>query len=174
MMRILPYLNDTDRPRALYHGLSAAASNSFGAAPRFPIRPLPTKNTDIPTLKRWFRNFIEVRDAEGAERCIISAIRAGGNDQQLADMLFSAVTDHRYIQLGHVADFTNKAFESLDIIGWENAESVLASLATMYANANRMEESNAWRNPIDLVVILEATFEQLPAALEKGQGQNMG
>ena len=31
-----------------------------------------------------------------------------------------------------------------------------------------MEESNAWRHPVDLVRLLEHAFEELPAALERG------
>jgi nitrite reductase/ring-hydroxylating ferredoxin subunit len=169
LMNMLPHLRLEDKPRALYQGLAAVARESFGSAPRFPIRPLITDTTDIPTFKRWFRQFIEVRDDEGAERCLVSAIRAGADDGQMADILFSAVTDHRYIQIGHVADFTNKAFEALDIAGWELAETVLPSLVTAYANASRQEESNAWRNPIDLITILNDAFAQLPAAIEKGQ-----
>ena len=38
---------------------------------------LDFSHPDFATLKRWFRQFIEVRDSEGAERCIISAIRSG-------------------------------------------------------------------------------------------------
>src|SRR5213078_6966 len=106
--------------------------------------------------------FVEVRDAEGAERCLITAVQMGGDDRQLADMLFSAATDHRYITIGHPLDFTNKAFDSLDTAGWQFAESALSALAGSYAMADRMEESNAWRNPIDLVVILEAAFERIP------------
>jgi hypothetical protein len=168
-MNMLPTLEKADRPRALYQGLSAVARDSFGQAPRFPVRPLPTLEADVPTLKRWFRQFIEVRDAEGAERCIISAVRAGADDKQMADMLFSAVTDHRYIDVGHPADFTNKAFEALDIAGWEHAELVLTSLVNNFAFADRMEESNAWRHPIDLIVILENAFEKLPDALSAGE-----
>ena len=171
LMKLLPHLNDTDRPRAMYHGLTAVSRDTFQHAPRFPIRPLPGSTTDLPTLKRWFRQFIEVRDDEGAERCIVSAIRAGATDQQMADMLFTAVTDHRYIQIGHPADFTNKAFEALDIAGWEYAEPVLTSLVSGYANASRMEESNAWRNPIDLMVILDGAFAKLPGVIEQGRGQ---
>jgi nitrite reductase/ring-hydroxylating ferredoxin subunit len=171
MMNLLPYLEQAERPRALFHGLSAVSSNSFGQAPRFRVRPLPLDSADIPTLKKWFRQFIEVRDDEGAERCVISAIRAGANDRQMADMLFSAVTDHRYIDIGHPADFTNKAFEALDIVGWEHAEQILTSLISAYANAARMEESNAWRNPIDLIEILEDVFQHLPEALEAGQSK---
>lgn len=166
MMKLLPDLAPEDRARALYHGLSAVANSTEGNPPRFMVSPLPTVDADFPTLKRWFRQFIEVRDSEGAERCIISAVRSGADHQQMADLLFSAATDHRYIQIGHVLDFTNKAFESLDIAGWEYAESALTSLAQQYANADRQEESNEWRYPIDLVAILEETFEALPSALE--------
>jgi len=167
-MNLLPHLDAGDRPRALYHGLSAVAWECHGVPPRFGIRPLPTLTTDLATLKRWFRQFVEVRDTEGAERCIASAVRAGAGGQEMADMLFTAATDHRYIQVGHVVDFTNKAFEALDQARWQYAEPALASLAFAYANADRMEESNAWRKPVDLVAVLESAFETLPAALETG------
>src|SRR5690606_31459764 len=104
----------------------------------------------------------EVRDADGAERCIVSALRAGMAPATVADMLFAAATDHRYIDIGHPLDFTNKALEALDATAWENAELVLTSLVRGYAMADRMEESNAWRHPIDLVAMLEAAFERLP------------
>lgn len=169
MMNLLPYLAPADRPRALYHGLSAVANDTDGMPPRFVVQPLPgatNGSTDVVTLKRWFRRFIAVRDAEGAERCIASAVRAGATPQQLADMLFAAATDHRYIDVGHPLDFTNKALEALDIVGWtpENAELVLTSLVNGYANADRMEESNAWRNPIDLIAILDRAFQDLAHA----------
>jgi len=173
LMNLLPRLSPEDRPRALYHGLSAVARDSDGAPPRFLLEPLPDAGADVPTLKRWFRRFVEVRDAEGAERCIVSAIRSGADDRTMADMLFAAATDHRYIDIGHPLDFTNKAFEALDAAGWEHAEQVLASLALGYAGARRMEESNSWRNPVDLIEILENAFDELPRALETG-GERRG
>ena len=71
-------------------------------------------------------------------------------------MLFSAATDHRYLDGGHTLDFVNKALEALDIAGWDAAEAVLASLPAQLAGAERMEEANAWRNPVDIVSLLEA------------------
>ncbi len=167
---LLPYLDDEDHSQALYQGLSAVARDTFGMPPRFIIGALPGDAPDMLTLKRWFRRFVEVRDGEGAERCIVTAVRAGANDRDLAEMLFAAVTDHRYIQIGHVADFTNKALEALDRAGWSEslAEPVLSSLANGYVNATRQEESNAWRNPIDLIAILDKAFSTLPSALETG------
>lgn len=171
LMNLLPYLDPEDRPRALYHGLSAVARDCAGQPPHFGVQPLPTSTPDIDTLKRWFRQFIEVRDAEGAERCLVSAVRGGADQQQIAEMLFTAATDHRYIDVGHVLDFTNKALEALDATDWQNAESVLASLVAEYASAERMEESNSWRYPVDLVAILDRAFAEIPAALELGRGK---
>ncbi len=167
-MNLLPHLQPEDRPRALFHGLAAVARDSAGQPPRFCVPGLPGPAKDLATLKRWFRQFIAVRDNEGAERCIVSALQGGANHRQMADMLFAGVTDHRYIDVGHPLDFTNKAFEALDIVGWEYAETVLTSLVTGYANATRMEESNAWRNPVDLIKLLDGAFEQLPAAVAEG------
>lgn len=168
---LVPYLDEADRPWALYQGLSAVARDTGGAAPRFVLAPLPDAAADAGRLTEWFRRFVEVRDAEGAERCIVSAVRAGADGAFLAGMLFAAATDHRFIEIGHVLDFTNKAFEALDIAGWTHAEAALASLATAYATADRMEESNEWRHPVDLVAIVEAAARSLPEALETGRGR---
>jgi len=83
-------------------------------------------------------------------------------------MLFAAATDHRYLDGGHTLDFVNKALEALDLAGWDRAEAVLASLPPQLAGAERMEEANAWRNPVDLVALLGDAFDQLPDALSTG------
>ena len=169
LMNILPALRPDDRPRALYHGLTAVARDCAGQAPRFPIAPLPGGGeNDLAALKRWFRQFIEVRNSDGAERCIASAVRSGASGPEVADMLFAAASDHRYVSIGHPLDFTNKAFEALDTAGWEHAELVLTSLVGGLAGAARMEESDSWRRPVDLVALLERAFVALPDALAEG------
>jgi nitrite reductase/ring-hydroxylating ferredoxin subunit len=165
LMNLVPRLAPEDRAAALYHGLSDVASDSAGMEPRFPLQPLPDDELDTARLARWFRGFVEVRDAEGAERALVSAVRAGASQAELADMLFAAATDHRYLDGGHTLDFVNKALEALDAAGWERAEAVLASLPAQLAFAERMEEANAWRNPVDLVALLEDAFARLPEAL---------
>jgi nitrite reductase/ring-hydroxylating ferredoxin subunit len=167
LMNLLPRLDQADRPAALQHGLADVAADSAGEPPRFRLDPLPGQ-VDPTQIARWFRSFIEVRDAEGAERALVSAAHAGASSQELADMLFAAATDHRYLDGGHTLDFVNKALEALDIAAWERAEVVLASLPTQLAGAERMEEANAWRNPVDLVALLDDAFARLPGALSAG------
>jgi nitrite reductase/ring-hydroxylating ferredoxin subunit len=166
LMNLLSRLPAAERAAALYHGLSDVALEAAGDEPRFTLDPLPGE-ADPERLGRWFRNFIEVRDAEGAERALVSAVRAGATREQVADMLFAAATDHRYLEGGHTLDFANKALEALDVAGWEHAERVLAALAAPLAFSTRMEEANEWRNPVDLVALLEDAFERLP---EPGDG----
>ena len=167
-MNLIPYLDEADHPLALFHGLADVASDTAGMSPRFNPRPLPNDDTDIPTLKQWFRQFVEVRDAQAGERAIVSALRAGADDVQIADMLFAAATDHRYLDAGHTLDFINKALESVDLAGWDYAELAFTSVVPNLTDARRMEESNAWRKPIDLVEILENTFVELPEAIAAG------
>ena len=82
---------------------------------------------------------------------------------------FQLATDHRYLDSGHVLDFTNKAFEALDIVGWDLDGEVLTSLVALYAQATRMEERSSWRHPVDVIALLKDCFDKLPAVLEKGK-----
>jgi nitrite reductase/ring-hydroxylating ferredoxin subunit len=171
LANLAPALDPADRAAALYHGLADVASDSAGELPRFPLDPLPGEPPNPPRLTAWFRRFVDVRDAEGAERVLVSAVRGGVSADELAGMLLAAATDHRYLDRGHTLDFVNKALEALDTAGWDRAEAVLASLPAQLAGAERMEESNDWRNPVDLVGLLDRAFERIPAALAEGLGR---
>ena len=79
LTNLLPRLDPADRGAALYHGLADVASDSAGEAPRFPLAPLPGAPAEPARLAGWFRSFVDVRDAEGAERALVSAVRAGAS-----------------------------------------------------------------------------------------------
>jgi nitrite reductase/ring-hydroxylating ferredoxin subunit len=169
LMNLLPYLDAEDRPLAMYQGLSAIARDSGGSPPHFVVHPLPSSTTDWDTIQNWFRQFIERRDAEAAERCLMTALDRGIDPAHIAGLLFAAATDHRYLDGGHSIDFINKALEALDAVNWQGAKTILASLIQGLASATRMEETNSWRYPVDLVSILERSFKQIQPALEMGQ-----
>ncbi|MCJ8330757.1 MAG: Rieske 2Fe-2S domain-containing protein [Lentisphaeria bacterium] len=166
MTNLLPYLNDKDKAKALFHGLSAIAGDCAGQNPRFLINPFSEENTtDSEQLKNWFRDCIEVRDRDGADRCLMTALSQGADDKVISDMLFSAATDHRYINTGHVLDSTNKAFEALDICGWDQASRFLGALVTSYTGASRSEENKSWLQPEKLGELLLTSFERIPEQL---------
>jgi nitrite reductase/ring-hydroxylating ferredoxin subunit len=170
LMNLSELLDATERAAALYHGVADVAADSASEPPRFPLDPLPGLVTAGPErLGRWFRQFVEVRDAEGAERALASATRAEASPEALAEMLFTAATDHRYLDRGHTLDFVNKACEALDTAGWDRAEGVLTALPPQLAHAERMEEASSWRYPVDLVALLEDAFERLPASAPSGE-----
>ena len=66
-------------------------------------------------------------------------------------MMFAAISDHVFIDGGHTIDFTNKAFEALDLVGRDAAGQVLPTLVMQTARAQRSEEFSEWRHPHDLV-----------------------
>ncbi len=167
---ILKRLYPEDQPRALFQGIRQVASECAGRPPRFLVDPLPTGEARPEVLKDWFRRFIEVRDDEGAERCLRTAIDLGVSRREVADMVFAAATDRLFLDGGHVVDFCNKAFELLDHVGWEYAGQVLTSLVHGIASARRSEELNSWRNPVDLSSMVWSAREALPGLWREGSG----
>ena len=168
MGNVLPLLELADRPRALYHGLVHVASDTAGQTPDFDLDPLSTREMRPEVYRAWFRRFIETRSAEPAERCLRTAIHIGLSQEQLAEMVFAACTDHLFLDEGHALDFANKAFELLDLVGWQHAQEILPSLIGPMVRATRMEETSAWQHPVDLPSLLDDAFSELSAALEAG------
>ncbi len=166
MNNMLPHLKSDDQVLALYHGMVNVARDCDGMPPHFKLDELPTEGVPPARLKTWFRYFVEVRDRDGAERALLTAINAGLEPEQIADMLAAAATDHYFLDGGHSFDFVNKACEVLDSIGWDQADEVLPSLIPSLTNANRSEELNSWRYPIDLIELVEHALEDLDEALD--------
>ncbi|MEC1067617.1 Rieske (2Fe-2S) protein [Priestia megaterium] len=165
MTNILPKLDKTGQILALYQGLVHVARESSGMGTRFLLGALPvingTESQSVEQFAKWYQHCVEVRDAQGAERVLLTAMELGSTDVQLADMMMAAVTDHFYINTGHTLDFHNKAFEILEHIGEEYRPYVLTSLLPGISNMSRSEESHSWQSPVNLVKPLNEAFEKL-------------
>jgi nitrite reductase/ring-hydroxylating ferredoxin subunit len=166
MANVLPVLEPADRPLALVHGLAFLSGDTVGRSPRFPLAPLDSA-LPLDRLTAWYRRFIDTRSSDAAERSLATAVASGNGPAELASLLCSAVTDHVFIDEGHTIDFTNKAFEALEHIGWDRAGEVLTTLVVGTASAQRHEEESAWRHPVDLAALLSvsATTEILAGRL---------
>lgn len=156
MGNMLPHLEGEWKARALFKGVKHVAEDSFHEAVRPVFEPLASKSGEglsFGTLSRWFRTFAEQREENACQRAIVTAI-CDFSREEVADMLFSAVTDHIFIDGGHVYDFLNKSFELLDMIGWRHAPEILPSLIRQLCNARRHEEDGSWRHPVDLIELI--------------------
>jgi nitrite reductase/ring-hydroxylating ferredoxin subunit len=163
MGNILDRLEPGDRMLALYHGLVNVARDCAGQPPRHAHTPLPTTSIPADRLESWFRQCVEVRDTDGAERALLTAVASDFPETTLAHLLASAATDHAFIDGGHALDFVNKATELLDLIGWDHAQTILPSVTPVLAESTRSEERHAWRHPVDLIDLISPALERIDA-----------
>jgi nitrite reductase/ring-hydroxylating ferredoxin subunit len=168
MANVLPNLAPDDRRLALYHGLVHVARSTENQPPNFDLDPLETRETRPERYIDWFRRFIDSRSQEAAERTLRTAIHIGLPREEIAHMVFGACTDHLYMDEGHALDFANKAFELLDHIGWQYAESVLPSIVPNLVSATRAEERSSWRHPVDLPQLLYELYAELDELIAAG------
>jgi nitrite reductase/ring-hydroxylating ferredoxin subunit len=159
--QLLPFLPEEETHLALFHGARRVAADCDGAAPRRERAPLASR-PDLATLKRWLRRWVAVRHRDAAERTVLTAAVGRASPGALADLLFTAETDRAYADGGHSLDFINKAFECLDLIGWEHAGEVLPSIVGQMTSARGAEERTAWRQPVDLIALCQRAALELP------------
>jgi hypothetical protein len=158
---LLPILPEEETYLALFHGARRVAADCDGEAPRRRRAALASR-PDRATLERWLRRWTSVRHREAAERTLLTAVAAGTSPAALADLLLAADTDRSFADGGHSLDFTNKAFECLDLIGWGHADAVLPAVVGQMVAARGAEESTAWRQPIDLIALCTEGGAELP------------
>ena len=164
---LMPTLPEDEAYLALFHGARRVASDCDGQPPRRERAPLESR-PEPATLKRWLRRWTKVRHREAAERTLLTGIAAGLSPAALADALLAAETERAFADDGHSLDFVNKAFECLDLIGWEHASSVLPTVVGQMAAARGAEESTEWRQPVDLVALCDEAAGQLPQLTAAG------
>ena len=157
---LMPALPEDEAYLALFHGARRVASDCDGQPPRRERAPLESR-PEPATLKRWLRRWTKVRHREAAERTLLTGIAAGLSPGALADALLAADTKRTFADDGHSLDFINKAFECLELIGWEHASSLLPTIVGQMVAARGAEESTEWRQPADLVALCDEAAGQL-------------
>ena len=169
LANILPVLPEEEAYLALFHGARRVAADCDGEPPRRERAPLGSR-PDPAALKRWLRRWTNVRHREAAERTLLTAIAAGFSPAELADALFAAETERAFADTGHSLDFINKAFECLDLVGWQHAVALLPTVVGQMVAARGAEESTAWRQPVDLVALCQESTSELADLFAAGRG----
>ncbi|AXF05556.1 Rieske (2Fe-2S) protein [Paraburkholderia hospita] len=169
LANLLPVLKEDDTYLALFHGARRVAADCAGEAPRRERAPLDSR-PEPAVLKRWLRLWTNVRHREAAERTLLTAIATGASPAALADALLSAGTERAFADTGHSLDFINKAFECLDLVGWEHASVLLPTIIAQMVAARGAEESTAWRQPVDLVALCDESASEMGQLFAGGRG----
>jgi len=93
-----------------------------------PVQALPDPVASMPPDGRGeFRRLVESEQLAPAQSLLRGALHTGATAEQLRGWFTDVVSDH-LLSYGHGAIYVQKAFELLDRIGWDRADTVLAHL----------------------------------------------
>jgi nitrite reductase/ring-hydroxylating ferredoxin subunit len=162
--RLNPYLSPQTAYQGLYYAIRKIADEASTSPPRRARDPLMDSGHDLPTLKRWLRQWVQTRHRDGAERTSLTALRLLA-PSQTAELIFTGATERLYADAGHLLEECNKAFELIELLGDDVAPRLVPLLMPSMTGARGEEESTNWHHPIELVEPLRALERRLPDLL---------
>ena len=154
-------LSSENRYIAISKAAMQLASNCAGQPARRKRAPLDSAQPHPEQIRRWMRNWSASRHRDAIERSSLTLIN---NDASIADLqcaFYDAIYDRVYSDTGHNADFTNKALELSQHLGFDSLKNLIPLTSRLITEAMGEEEKGGWRNPIDLVPILKAAEQSL-------------
>jgi nitrite reductase/ring-hydroxylating ferredoxin subunit len=93
-----------------------------------PVNPLPDPTRQLPSDPvAQFRKAVESEQLQHAQALVRGAIQAGHTAADLQPWFTAVASDH-LLSYGHGAIYCQKAFELLEMLGWDRAETVLPYL----------------------------------------------
>jgi nitrite reductase/ring-hydroxylating ferredoxin subunit len=105
-----------------------------------PVEALPDPLVKLPNnAASAFRQAVEQENLAEAQAILRSAIHSGHDATQLSSWFTNVVSDH-HLSYGHGAIYAQKAFELLDMIGWERADTVLPYLVPTIVYGTREDK----------------------------------
>ncbi len=105
-----------------------------------PVRPLPEPLSTMPVNPRAeFRRLVESEQLDPAQALLRAAIATGFDSDALRAWFTDVVSDH-LLSYGHGAIYVHKAFQLLERLGWERADTVLPHLVPTIVLATREDK----------------------------------
>jgi len=159
--RLSPRLSETTLVYALTLAARKVAANCDGQPVRYSPGGLRGESFDEERLSRWMFHWAKVRHNDGAERTLLAALDSGLTREALNRLIFGPLQERVFADGGHALDLSNKAFELLDLIGWEHAAEILPLIVEYLTQSQSEEERGAWRAPRDLIELIREAEEDL-------------
>jgi nitrite reductase/ring-hydroxylating ferredoxin subunit len=174
--RLGPHLSHPTLIYALAKGARRVAENCEGQPARHSAGGLNRERFEEQRLNEWLSHWSKIRHDEGAERTLLAALDSQLSQPELNRIVFAAVQGRIYAGGGHALDHSNKAFELLDVIGWDEASRVLPLLVQHLTQSRSEEEGGAWRVPLDLIPLIQEAEDQMrrqPHSAQKKEAPRM-
>jgi nitrite reductase/ring-hydroxylating ferredoxin subunit len=159
--RLSPWLSETTLIYALSFAARKVGANCEGQPVRHSPGGLHGESYDEERLSRWTSHWAKVRHDDGAERTLLAALDSGLTREALNRLIFGSLQERVYADGGHALDLSNKAFELLDLIGWEHAPEILPLIVEYLTQSQSEEERGAWRAPRDLIELIREAEQDL-------------
>jgi hypothetical protein len=98
-------------------------------------------------LERWIRLFSADKSWEGIEKCLITARRMGGHDDNIVGLLYECAVEPHF--LGHSNNLLYLGYlaELLEEFGWDEVEELVCNLAAKILARIAARLTNSAREP---------------------------
>ena len=154
---MLDLYDGDQRALPIVQGIIGVAESERGR----PVNPLPEPAPASASTAAAFRAAIESERTSDAQALVLAAIERGDAPDDLSGWFTAVVSDH-HLSYGHGAIYTQKAFELLEMIGWQRASTVLPYLVPTLVYGTR-EDKLPYMRPfmkalagVDLAALAEA------------------
>jgi len=170
--RLDAHLTPSTRYFALFQGVRRVAAECQGASPHRRRYPLESARITEAELQDWMHTWFKVRHRDAGERTLLTGVNNGLSPAAVSRLVMESTSDRIYADTGHVMDFSNKAFELLEIIGWDHAADVLPTLMPQWAGSRGGEEQDSWHRPVELTELIASFTARVPELLGRGAGRS--
>ena len=125
-----------DRVLPIVQAIAGVAESERGR----PVQPLPDPASTVPAdARNEFRRLVEAEQLEPAQALLRGAIETGADAGELRPWFTDVISDH-FLSYGHGAIYSQKAFQLLDRIGWDRADTVLPYLVPTIVYGTREDK----------------------------------
>ena len=151
---------DDDRALPIVQAIAGVAESERG----YPVQPLADPATPVGDARVAFRAAVDSERMDDAQAIVRGVLADGADAATLQPWFVDVVSDH-HLSYGHGAIYSQKAFQLLDRIGWDRADTVLPYLVPTLVYGTR-EDTLPYMRPfhrgvaeLDLRALTEAANE---------------